>query len=471
MDELELYCASKKDMTKNVLLVGNCGIERIEEFFSYTNLRDCLLILPWTEKDIHTLEERMRNDAVLGKVNIPDNFECIPLYKFHGLDEAWTLLSLNCKGEDILPLLQYSPSNIAGTIQDGRISSFNLWERCRNYCKSFYLKTYREAKPPVALKWVAGEYEKELSIVFPVYNVEKYLRKCLDTVTQWKADYVEFLFVSDGSKDSSAEIIREYAQKDDRIILIEKENGGCASARQMGLEKSRGRYVGFVDPDDFVEINMFHKLLKAALEGNFDISLCGYKEFYENTGKSKNADDYIVQPYIDGCYDSNKIRELITYSRVAIWRGIYKKRFLDENNIHFYTDIRRFDDLPFKVETFAFAKSVVMIPENLYYYRLQREGQDVAADDERLYVHFDIFKYLDTSIGAIRNQYIIDYYQMCKIQTHRYALEKIKPEFKKEYMLRTKNDLLTLMDKQRTIKMTNIYLGNTISDEIAAILN
>ena len=83
--------------------------------------------------------------------------------------------------------------------------------------------------------------------------------------------------MSDGSKDASADIIRKYARNDKRILLIEKENGGCASARQMGLERVRGRYVGFIDPDDFIEINMFHKLLRKAMEGNFDISLCGYK--------------------------------------------------------------------------------------------------------------------------------------------------------------------------------------------------
>ena len=106
----------------------------------------------------------------------------------------------------------------------------------------------------------------------------------------------------------------------------------------------------------------------------------------------------------------------------------YGMEFLEKNNIGFYTDLKRFDDLPFKVETFAYAKSVVMIPEYLYYYRLEREGQDVAADDERLYVHFDIFEHLNQSIGSTKDQRLIDNLQMCKIQTHRYALSKIKEE-------------------------------------------
>lgn len=471
MDELELYCASDNRQSKYVMLVGNCGIERIEEFFSYTNLRECILLFSWTEEDIQILEYNLRNHAALGRVTLPEKLICMSVSDFHGLDGEWTLLSMGCKSEDLIPFTDYHPYAIAGTIYAGRISAFNLWERVRELCSHFYLKTTRENQIPLVLQWDKGVYAKELSVILPVYNVEAYIEKCLDTITCWKADYVEFIFVSDGSKDSSADIIRRYAEHDSRIVLIEKENGGCASARQAGLERASGKYVGFVDPDDFIEINMFHKLLKTAMEGDFDISLCGYKEFYENTGRTKNADDFIVQPYIDGCYDSDKLRELIAYSRVAIWRGIYKREFLEKNNIHFYTDIRRFDDLPFKVETFAFAKSVVMVPENLYYYRLQREGQDVAADDERLYVHFDIFKHLDKSIGASRNQEIIDYYQMCKIQTHRYALEKIRSEYKAEYTRRMLDDLQSLMDKNRTYKMARIYLGEEISNEMMSYMN
>lgn len=123
--------------------------------------------------------------------------------------------------------------------------------------------------------------------------------------------------------------------QDARIRLIEKENGGCASARQAGLENANGRYIGFIDPDDFIDINMYHKLLKAAMCGNFDISLCGYNEYYENTGKIKPAADSLWYPYLDGCYDEEKINELITYCRVAIWRGIYRKAFLEKTTSDF----------------------------------------------------------------------------------------------------------------------------------------
>lgn len=132
---------------------------------------------------------------------------------------------------------------------------------------------------------------------------------------------------------------------------------------------------------------------------------------------------------------------------------------LRKNNIHFYTEIRRFDDLPFKVETFAAARSVISLEENLYYYRLARPGQDVSADDERLYVHFPIFAHLNESVAGKKDQQLTDYLQLCKIQTHRYALEKIKPEFVKEYARRARQDLNSTGHFWRTFLLAKQMLG------------
>lgn len=470
MEELELFLASHSDICSIAILVGDCGPERIEEVFKYTTLKKCYIVCPWPTKDIEILEERMRNDSARGLFDAPSELKFMPYYKFKGMEEDWAFCPIKCDSEDVLPILEYMPMYLIGSIKEGKISAFNIWEHCRTFCRKVNLKTWRMGKSPLILEWEQSNTEKELSVIFPVYNVALYIEKCLKSVTAWDADYVEFIFVSDGSKDESVDIIKKWMKQDTRIRLIEKENGGCASARQVGLDHALGRYIGFIDPDDFVDENMYRKLLKAAMCGNFDISLCGYNEYYEKTGKIKPADDSLWYPYLDGCYDSNKINELITYCRVAIWRGIYRREFLENNNIGFYTDLRRFDDLPFKVETFAYAKSAVMIQEYLYYYRLEREGQDVAADDERLYVHFDIFKHLNHSIGSTKDQRLIDNLQMCKIQTHRYALSKIKEEYRDEYLRRAREDLNSLCDSKRTYKIANMMLGSDVAEEYRKIM-
>lgn len=472
MEELELFLAGHSKIENVAVLIGECGPERIEEIFQYTDLKKCYIICPWPRRDIETLEERIRNDGARGVFKAPGILKFMPYYEFRRMEEGqWALCPILCEGSDILPFLELKPDYLAGSIKDGGISTFNIWERCRSFCKEISLKTWRAGRSSLMLDWVPSDKSNiELSIVLPVYNVASYLNKCIQSITAWKADYLEFLFVSDGSTDDSVDIIKKWMSQDERIILIEKENGGCASARQAGLERAEGRYVGFIDPDDFVDENMYHKLLKAAMCGNFDISLCGYNEYYENSGKIKPAEDSLWYPYLDGCYDGEKIDELITYCRVAIWRGIYRREFLERNKIGFYTDIRRFDDLPFKVETFAMARSVVMIPEYLYYYRLEREGQDVSADDERLYVHFDIFKHLNESVGRTKSQRLIDNLQMCKIQTHRYALSKIREEFKQRYLELARDDLNTLCNFQRTYKIANIMLGSEAAGEYRKIM-
>ncbi|MBQ9922710.1 MAG: hypothetical protein IJO52_11015, partial [Clostridia bacterium] len=112
-----------------------------------------------------------------------------------------------------------------------------------------------------------------------------------------------------------------------------------------------------------------------------------------------------------------------------------------------------------KVETFAAARSVITVEEYLYYYRLARPGQDVAADDERLYVHFPIFVHLNESVAGKLDQHITDFLQLCKIQTHCYALEKIRPEFIKEYARQAREDLLTTGEFRRTYKLAKEKLG------------
>lgn len=346
--------------------------------------------------------------------------------------------------EEVIEFCSLRPRYLAGILDRKRVNAFQIWEKYRTICEGIYLLAWEKNQGEEVLHWSKNtKSDIELSIIFPVYGVAAYLRQCIQSVTAWQADYVEFLFVDDGSPDESADLIREYARKDPRIQLFQKKNGGCASARQYGLERAKGRYVGFVDPDDFVDETMFRKLFCRALSGSYEICYCGYQELYENTHTTKEVEDCLGFPYKNGTYDRGKIDELIAYERIAIWRGIYLRNMLVQHHIHFYTKLRRFDDLPFQVETLAVAKSVVAVPEYLYYYRMSRPGQDIAADDERLYVHFSIFKYLDRFFSQAKEKVQLDYLQVVKIHTHRYALEKIRPELIAAYCRQARKDLLS----------------------------
>lgn len=334
--------------------------------------------------------------------------------------------------------------------------SFSVWECAKLSGVSYlYIATEEEGRRVIS-EWSGKKEDIELSVIFPVYNVAQYLEQCIESINKWGASYVEYLFVNDGSIDESSKIIEKYAKKDPRIKLINKVNGGCASARNEGLKHAKGKYVGFVDPDDFIDETMFKKLFAKAIEGSVDIVWCNFNEYYNNTKESKPAIDFDPKEFVAPCYDREKIINFIAVRRIAIWRGIYRKQMLEDNNISFNTNLRRFDDLPFKVQTFAIAKSVAAVNEHLYYYRLDREGQDVSANDERLYVHFDIFRMLDDFFKRYDNFKMNRLYEIVKFDTHNWALSKIKKELVRDYSLKAKDDLLSLF----TLKEVNQILKN-----------
>lgn len=448
MTEMEVLLNKECKRIKHaVLVIGPTYTDdQLKELVEHTNLESLVVTGYITEEYAKEIMDPLKQQAEWGKRKLPNRFEYCPIEKLNIEDDEYALLFENLdQNGDILSFSEFAPTYLIGEIDELGITAFKIWETYKKVCKRILIKTVRRDDEPQILDWEKDEQSEgiELSVILPMYNVAKYLDQCIKSVTQWDAEYIEFLFVNDGSPDNSREIVLDYAKTDKRIKLLDKENGGCASARQWGLDRAKGRYVGFIDPDDFIDESMFRKLLRSAMIGNYDISYCGYKEYYENTGETKEAIDVLGWPYDRGVSDEKKIQELVAFCRVAIWRGIYKMDMLKNNNIHFYTDLRRFDDLPFKVETFAAARSVITVNEPLYFYRLARPGQDVAADDERLYVHFPIFQYLNESIGKTQNARLIDWLHICKIQTHRYALEKIKPEFEKEYLKNAKADMKT----------------------------
>ena len=337
---------------------------------------------------------------------------------------------------------------------------FGLWEQYRNISQGIYIERENETGKIEILEWQKGNTDIELSVVIPVYNISKYLYKCIDTLTQWNAPYVEYIFVDDGSTDGSSEIIRQKMQSDKRIQLVQKVNGGCASARNKGIQLAKGRYIGFMDGDDFIDTNMYYELLKRAMLGNYDFTYCGYAEYCEENGMIKPADnDYMGEPYQTGTYRQDKVQLLAVNTRIAIWRCIYKRSILLHQGIFFHEDLMLFDDLPFKIEYIFAAKSAVCVPKALYYYRQGRPNQDTSCCDERLNIHFNIFNYLDTYVQEKKNQRMWDLLQVVKLNTHWYAISVIRPDLKKDYIKKVRKELTNAIGYWRCIYLAYLYMG------------
>lgn len=338
---------------------------------------------------------------------------------------------------------------------------FAFWEKHREDVHYMYIEQAKSNDAGYEIfEWQKGKSDIELSVIVPVYNVAVYLPQCIESLIQWKAPYVEYLFIDDGSTDESSILICKYLEKDKRVRLIQKENGGCASARNRGIKEARGRYIGFVDADDFIEDSMFYELLKRAFLGNYDYTYCGFQKYYEDTGKKEPiVNDCLDNGYVFGEYDSDKVKLLAVKTRVAIWRGLYKKSILEEHQIKFYEELRRFDDLPFRVEYTFVCQSAACVPKYLYNYRIGREGQDIACTDERLFVHFRIFNYLDMFVENFKDQRLWDILQAVKVQTHEFALSKIQKRYCREYAKQARRQLKEHAGYVRSVIICLIYAG------------
>lgn len=295
----------------------------------------------------------------------------------------------------------------------------------------------------------------KLSIIVPVYGVEKYIDKCLNSLVKQSLKEIEIIVVNDGTKDNSQKIIDKYVKKyPDKIKSYIKENGGQGSARNYGLEKANGEYIGYVDSDDFVEKDMYKKLYNKAKENNYDIVVCGnynVSEDYQN----KNIDTFIN--------NYNTDLENIFFGKMAVWNKIYKRDILIKNKLEFKEKVW-YEDLAFTLKAIMNSNTFAFIDEPLYDY-LIREGStmnnsNVQRNLEILDAFNDILSYIQHNkkeeyfskieFLAIDHIYISAIVRVLKVE----ADDKVKRE--------TINKLIDYMNKKFPNYKNNKYI-NTLS--------
>lgn len=224
--------------------------------------------------------------------------------------------------------------------------------------------------------------EPKVSIIVPIYNVENYLRRCLDSLLSQSLREIEIIAVNDGSTDNSLEILEEYAQKDKRIFLIDKENGGVSSARNEGLLATKGQYIGFVDPDDWVDQEMYEQMYDTATQEMADIVMCTYmREFGTHSKKKKfNMPGKV-------CYQNDKVQYEVMRRLVGpmkeeianpelldawgtVWSKLYKAEIIKSNNIRFVDlkEIGTNEDSLFNIHTFYYTNTFVFLNTPFYHY-------------------------------------------------------------------------------------------------------
>lgn len=222
-----------------------------------------------------------------------------------------------------------------------------------------------------------------VSIVVPVYNVEKYLEKCMQSLCEQTLDNIEIVCVNDGSTDSSREIIESYCQKDDRIKIINKTNTGYGNSMNIGINQAKGKYIAIVESDDFIETDMMERLYEIAEIYTLDIvkSTCYFYtalDAAENNRYVNIFDDLTL----NDVFCPLDRRELFLKQQ-AIWSALYRREFLVESNIHFNeTSGASYQDVSFAFQAYACAKRVMLLPDAFYHYRIDNINSSVKAPDK-----------------------------------------------------------------------------------------
>lgn len=218
----------------------------------------------------------------------------------------------------------------------------------------------------------------KVSIIVPVYNVEKYIERCLDSLVNQTLKDIEIIIVNDGSADGSKGIIQKYLNKYKNIVYLEKENGGLSSARNYGIPYAKGEYIGFVDSDDYVELTMYEKMYNKAIEEKSDMVECDFIWEYPN----KKRED------IGKIYSDKK--EAIVEARVVAWNKIIKKDIIEKTKITFPEGLR-YEDIEFFYKIVPYLNKISFVKETLVHY-VQRGSSIANTQNERTGEIFKIWE-------------------------------------------------------------------------------
>ena len=276
-----------------------------------------------------------------------------------------------------------------------------------------------------------------MSVIVPLYNVEKYLRQCLDSILAQTYQNLEIILVDDGSTDSSAEICRGYCEKDERFRLFRKENSGASGARNYGLDHARGEYIYFLDSDDEILPSAIDKLVNCAVENSADLVFFEAKTKNEDGTALSGKYDYHRQYSPDMPY--RMMEEMTAHKEfhVGIWLFLLEKKLLDDNNLRFREGIIS-EDMIMVYQLFSLAKRGAHVHEYLYIRRYRPDSVTTSAMTEKNYVsasavYHDVSAFRKTLPAGkqtpgqlIRCSYLV-------LNVYRQMPDEIKNKYKNDY--------------------------------------
>ena len=235
----------------------------------------------------------------------------------------------------------------------------------------------------------------KVSVIVPIYNVEKYLEKCINSLLSQTLEDIQIILVNDGSKDNSGNIAKEYEKNNkNRIIYVEKENGGLSDARNYGLKYATGDFIAFLDSDDYIEKNAYEEMYNKAIEENADYVECDF--IWEFPNKIR----------VDKQYPYKNKKEMLSFVRVVAWNKLIKRQLIIDNNLEFPKGLR-YEDVEFTYKLIPFINKFAYVDKPFIHY-VQRKGSIANVQNERT---AEIFTVLDNVIEFYKKNNIYEKYR------------------------------------------------------------
>lgn len=292
----------------------------------------------------------------------------------------------------------------------------------------------------------------KISIIIPVYNVEKYLEECLESIITQTLSDIEILCINDGSIDNSPTILNKFAQKDNRVIIINKENGGYASAINTGIEIAKGDFLQIVESDDYCDSKMCEAMYSKISQTDADLITADF--YFLNGNKTKickflRDEDAEIEEY------SIQTHPYIISKQAYPWKSLYRTSFIKENNIRMLQDGNgAYEDQPWNATILSLANKMLYINKPFYYYRLDANGSSTNNGSIRM-INYIKRKAQTKDIleqNGVFTQEIKEYYSDSAVGGCLFFFKRISFEFKEEYYNKMKNFLKDIADSTLTYK-------------------
>ena len=280
-----------------------------------------------------------------------------------------------------------------------------------------------------------------VSLLIPVYNVERYLRECLDSAVGQTLRDIEIICINDGSTDSSPDIIREYMARDSRVKMIDKVNSGYGDSMNRGLDMARGKYVGVLESDDFMRPNALEKLVAAADSCEAEIAKANFYLYWS----TPNEHGHLFEMFKER--DCNKpvvpSQSIDAFAlKPSIWSAVYRRDFLTDNAIRFLpTPGAAFQDASFAFKVFALAKTAVYLHDSVLSYRQDNEGSSVnspnkvhCVNDEYTEIHRWIVDDYANAHTAQETATLLRYANVIKYDSFMWSFVRLNPQFYREFI-------------------------------------